>query len=306
VDVALAVDLGGTKVEAALVDASGTVLPGSRSRAATGAEADAAGLRAAVAEVVTRATAALPGGATVRGAGIGSAGPVDADAGTISPLNLPGAARFDIVDAVRAALPTAWTDGPVRLALDGQCIALSETRRGAGRGGRVVLGMVVSTGIGGGVVIDGRPVRGASGNAGHIGQVAVAGFTAEGGLAATVERVASGPNAVRWARDQGWSGDTGEELARGCATGDALAIAAVERSAAAVGAALVSAAALLDLDVVVIGGGFSRVTDDYVARVAAARDAAAPFPFLARARIVPAALGDESPLVGAAELVLGD
>lgn len=301
--VALAVDLGGTKIEAALVDAAGRVLPGTRSRAATGAQADAAHLRRAVVDVVARALAAAPAGAEPMGVGIGSAGPVDAAAGTVSPLNLPHAAGFVIVRAVRDALPREM---PVRLALDGQCIAIAEHRYGAGRGARTMLGMVVSTGIGGGIVVDGRPLAGGTGNAGHIGQIEVAGFTASGGLDATVERVASGPNTVAWARQQGWDGTTGEELAAAYAAGDEIAHAAVRRSAGAVGAALASASALLDLDAIVIGGGFSRVTPEYVDLVRAARDAIAAFPFLARSRIVPAALGDDSPLVGAGALVLDD
>ncbi|MFJ6652883.1 ROK family protein [Microbacterium sp. NPDC091313] len=301
-DVALAVDLGGTKVEAALVDAAGAVLDGSRARAATGPDADAAALRAAVHEVVGRAVAATPAGATLRGAGIGSAGPVDVAAGTVSPLNLPRAAGFSLARIVREALPA--DELPVRLALDGQCIAIAESRFGAGRGARIMLGMVVSTGIGGGIVVDGRALPGGTGNAGHIGQIEVAGFTASGGLDATVERVASGPNIVAWARAQGWQGDSGEDLAAAAAAGDDLARAAVRRSAAAVGSALASASALLDLDAIVIGGGFSRVSPDYVDLVREARDAVGAFAFLARARIVPAALGDESPLVGAAALVL--
>jgi glucokinase len=166
--------------------------------------------------------------------------------------------------------------------------------------------MVVSTGIGGGVVANGAPFSGGTGNAGHIGQIAVAAFAGPDvqGLEATVERVASGPNIVRWARAQGWTGESGEDLAAGYAAGDPIAVAAVRRSAAAVGAAIASATALLDVDLVVIGGGFSRVAPEYIDLVRAARDATAAYPFLARAAIAPAQLGHDSPLIGAAALVL--
>jgi glucokinase len=165
---------------------------------------------------------------------------------------------------------------------------------------------VVSTGIGGGVVVGGVPLSGSTGNAGHIGQIEVAGFTdpGVGGLDATVERVASGPNIVRWAQAQGWRGSTGEDLAAGYADGEAIAVAAVRRSAAAVGAAIASATALLDVDVVVIGGGFSHVAPDYIDLVREARDANAAFAFLARSRVVRAELGGDAPLIGAAALVL--
>lgn len=302
----LAVDLGGTKVEAAIVDSTGTIAPGSRTRAATGPASDAASLRAAVRSVVAGALSATGPTTPIAGVGIGSAGPIDTARRTISPLNLPGAAGFPLADAVRDALPAGLRDTPIRFALDGLCIVMAEHRWGAGRGVDTMLGMVVSTGIGGGVIAGGAPYPSATGNAGHLGQIEVAGFAGPDvrGLEATVERIASGPNIVRWAQGQGWRGATGEDLAAGYATGDKLAVAAVRRSAAAVGSALASASALLDLDLVVIGGGFSHVSEDYIDLVRAARDATAAYPFLARADITRAQLGGDSPLRGAAALAL--
>jgi glucokinase len=99
---------------------------------------------------------------------------------------------------------------------------------------------------------------------------------------------------------QGWEGSTGEELA---ASGDPRARAAIERSARAVGLAIASASALVDLDVVAIGGGFSRSAPDYLDLVRAA--AAEGFGFVRATRIVAAGLGDEAPLIGAAALVGG-
>jgi len=304
---ALAVDLGGTKVEACLADDTGALVPGSRVRRPTGPQVTSDQLRDAVAAVVTESLHALPRGHSVVGAGVGSAGPLDGVRGAVSPLNLSGSRDFPIRDIV-AQTATAVVGAPVRavLALDGMCITLAEHWLGAGRGVDSMLGMIVSTGIGGGIVSVGRAVVGSTGNAGHIGQVEVAGFTDPGvhGLEATVERIASGPNIVRWARAQGWEGATGEDLAAGYADGDDIAVRAVQRSAYAVGAALASATALADLDLVVIGGGFSRVSPDYLDLVREGRDRYAAFPFMARAEIAPAALGDESPLVGAAALVL--
>ena len=117
---------------------------------------------------------------------------------------------------------------PVRLALDGTCIALAEHWRGAAAGSRNALAMVVSTGVGGGLIVDGAPVRGFSGNAGHIGQLRLR-ARAEGAAVTdgTLESIASGPHTVAWARAQGWSGETGEQLAHAYAAADPVAVAAV-------------------------------------------------------------------------------
>jgi glucokinase len=286
----LAVDFGGTKVEAALV-ADGRIVEGTRTRHPTGPDRTAVELDAAVAEVVRGALA----GRTVTRVGIGSAGPVDTVRGLASPLNVPAWRDHPLRDVVAALVPGAT----VQLAIDGLAITLAEQRYGAGRGSDNVMGMVVSTGVGGGLVLDGRGVRGASGNAGHIGHVQVSGYDdlCPCGRRGCVEAIASGPSAVRWAQAQGWEGSTGEDLA---ASPDPRARAAIERSARAVGLAIASASALIDLEVVAIGGGFSRSAPDYIdlVRIAAAEG----FGFVRATRIVPAGLGDEAPLIGAAAL----
>lgn len=287
----LAVDFGGTKVEAALVD-GGRLIEGTRTRHPTGPDRTAAELDAAVAEVVRGAL----GGRTVTRAGIGSAGPVDTVRGLASPLNVPAWRDHPIRDVVAALVPGA----EVAFAVDGLAITLAEQRYGAGGGSANVMGMVVSTGVGGGLVLDGRGISGASGNAGHVGHVQVSGYDdrCPCGRRGCLEAVASGPSSVRWAQSQGWEGTTGEDLA---ASKDPRARAAIERSARAVGLAIASASALVDLDVVAIGGGFSRSAPDYLDLVRAAADEG--FPFVRATRIVAAGLGDEAPLIGAAALV---
>ncbi|GAB6859477.1 ROK family protein [Microbacterium xylanilyticum] len=296
--VALAVDVGGTKLEAALVRADGTVVDGTRSRRPTGPDATFDSLSAAVEEVVAHAVAGRGPEDELVGAGIGSAGPVDREQGTISPVNMPQARGFDLRGAVRDAASAAL-GGPVPtvLAHDGGCLALAESWLGATRGAAASLSIVVSTGVGGGFVVDGRYLPGSSGNAGHLGQVHA---TTE----LTVEQVASGPASVAWARTQGWTGAQGEDLARDAAAGDPIARAAIERSARTVGAALADASTLVDLEVVAIGGGFSRVSADYVELVQAALSATAAHDYSRRTRVVRSGLGDEGPLIGAAALVL--
>lgn len=287
----LAVDFGGTKVEAALV-VGDRIVAGTRTRRPTGPERSAAELDAAVADVVRGALGETP----VTRVGIGTAGPVDTVRGLASPLNVPAWRDHPLRDLVGALVPGA----DVVLGLDGLAITLAEHRYGAGRGSANVMGIVVSTGVGGGLVLDGHGVSGASGNAGHIGHVQVSGFDdrCACGRSGCLEAVASGPNSVRWARAHGWTGSTGEELAT---SADAVARAAIERSARAVGLAIASASALVDLDVVAIGGGFSRSAPDYLDLVRVA--AADGFGFVRATRILPAELGDEASLVGAAALV---
>lgn len=293
---ALALDLGGTKLDAALVDPSGTVLAGSRARRATGRDITPDGLDAALVAVVAEALTALPADAEVVGAGIGSAGPVDRPTGGIAPVNMPALAGFDLAAAVTRAVGAAGLDVPVVLGHDGGALALAESWIGAAAGAVASLTIVVSTGIGGGFVLGGALMTGASGNAGHLGQTLVGDIT--------LEEIAAGPASIAWAQAQGWTGTTGMELGAAAAAGDPVARAAVERSARAVGIGLANASTLVDLDVISIGGGFSHVSDDYIDLVATSLRETAVLEFARRVRVVRSALGDEGPLIGAAALIL--
>jgi len=295
---ALAVDVGGTKMEAALVRADGTLVPGSRSRRPTGRAATPSDLRTAITAIVAHAMATLTASDELVGAGVGSAGPIDRESGAIFPVNMPLAQGFGLADAVRdAASALAGREVPTVFGHDGGCLALAESWRGATQGARSSLSIVVSTGVGGGFVVGGQYIAGASGNAGHLGQVRVA-----SGL--TLEEVASGPASVAWAQTHGYAGEQGEDLARDAAAGDPVARQAIERSATAVGKALADAATLVDLDLVAIGGGFSRVSEDYIELVQEALAASAAHDYSRRARVVRSGLGDEGPLIGAAALIL--
>jgi len=300
-DYALAVDLGGTKVEAGLVDANGAVLAGSRHRRPTGASSSSAELAAAVTDAVRDALAALPAAATLLGAGIGSAGPIAGTTGNVSPLNLAAWRDYPLGDLVAEQVPGA----PVTLRMDGICIALAEVWLGAATGESNVMGMIVSTGVGGGLILDGRVIAGPTGNAGHIGHVAVAGHdeVCACGARGCLEAIASGPRTVAWARERGFSGESGEQLAAAAREGDATALAAIERSATAVGRAIASASALVDLDVVAIGGGFSHVSDDYITLVQRAVTEHSDFGFVTKTRVVASGLSGDGPLIGAAALV---
>lgn len=299
--VALAVDLGGTKVDAALVDDRGVLLPGTRFRRSTGPLIDADRLADAVRSVVLDCVATLPDDVDLAGIGIGAAGPISEDAGLVSPLNIPAWRDYPLVALVEECVPRT----PVTMRVDGICITLAEHWVGAARGYDDVMGMIVSTGVGGGLILGGNTVSGATGNAGHIGHIEVAGFDdpcACGG-SGCLEAVAAGPYTVRWARAQGWDGRSGEDLGASYRSGDPIAVAAVERSGRAIGLAIASATALLDLEIVTIGGGFSLVTPDLFDHVRAAIARRVAFGFVTKVRVVPSGLSSDGPLIGAAALV---
>ena len=306
VPLALAIDLGGTKVEAALVDPRGAILPGTRFRQPTGPTRSSVELAASVDAAVTAALATRPADAELIGVGIGSAGPIAVKEGAVSPLNLAAWRRYPLRDQVRALLALAGAaDVPITLRMDGLCITLAEHWIGAAQGVDNVMGMVVSTGVGGGLILGGQTVAGPSGNAGHIGHIEVAGFDdpCPCGGRGCLEAIASGPHTVAWARTQGFPGSTGEELGAAYAAGDEVAIRAVRRSGTAIGRAIASATALLDLEVVAIGGGFSHVTPDLFGFIAEPIAERTQFDYIRDVRVVPSALSGDGPLVGAAALI---
>jgi glucokinase len=298
---ALALDFGGTKVEAALVDDTGSVVAGTRFRRPTGPSSSSEVLAAAVDSVLESVLATVPQGEQLIGAGVGAAGPLDVAHGTVSPLNLPVWREYPLLAQVQSRMG----DVPARLRMDGLCITLAEHWVGAAQGYDNVMGMIVSTGVGGGLILDGVTVAGPTGNAGHIGHVEVGGFSdrcACGGIGC-VEAIASGPKSVAWARSQGWTGATGEDLATGYAAGDEHAIAAVRRAGHALGQAIASATSLNDLEIVAIGGGFSHVSTDLFDIIRDSIAERTAFAFVTKVKVVPSGLSGDGPLIGAAALV---
>lgn len=298
----LCLDIGGTKVASALADAAGAlVYTGVRPTPAPATTAD--DVWAVVAASIADAARAADG--PIAAVGVASAGPVDLPAGTVSPINIDCWDRFPLRDRVAATVPGV----PVVLGGDGLCMALGEHWRGAGRrtAGGFLLGMVVSTGVGGGLVLDGLPYGGRTGNAGHVGHVVVEqnGLPCTCGGHGCVETVASGPSLVRWARANGWSAPPaagGRELAAAAAGGDPVAVRAFGRAGGALAATIASAAAVCDLDVVVVGGGVAQAGAVLFDPL---RDKLADYAgldFLAGLRVVPAELGAAAGLIGAARL----
>jgi glucokinase len=290
----LGIDVGGTKIAAGIVDSDGTVLD--RLQVPT-PEGDADLVFAAIDECVRQLDA------KVDAVGVASAGPVDLRDGTVSPVNIPEWRGFPLRDRVRALFP----DVPVELAGDGLCMALGEHWVGAGRGTDDMIGLVVSTGVGGGLVLGGRPYPGRTGNAGHIGHTAVDEEPdCPCGGVGCVEVRASGPNLVNWARSQGWDapeGADGKRLADAASAGDKIALAAFERSGRAVGMAIAATAVMFDLELAVVGGGVAQAGDLLFDPIRAAVARHAKLTYVSDLRVVPAELGKDSGIVGAASLV---
>ncbi|MBO4272899.1 ROK family protein [Microbispora triticiradicis] len=300
----LAVDIGGTKFAAAAVAPDGEMLART--------EVPLSGPESAgrtLSEVVRRITERVAP-ERLDGIGVGSAGPLDPRRGTVSPVNIPAWRDFPLVDALGETLPGR----PVRLAGDAQCMALGEWWRGltgpvadgpAGRS-RAMLGMVVSTGVGGGFVLDGVPYVGPTGNAGHIGHITVdpGGEPCPCGGVGCVETIASGPGMVRWAAANGWTGADARALAADARSGHPTAVRAFGRAAGALATAVLTASALVDLDHVVIGGGVAAAGPILFDPLRRAIERNAGLAFLRRLRVEPTSLGRDAGLFGAAALVL--
>ncbi|OIJ68555.1 ROK family protein [Streptomyces mangrovisoli] len=303
-DLVAALDIGGTKIAGALVDGRGSILV--RAQRATPAQQDGETVMRAVAEVLGE-LAASPLWDRVAALGIGSAGPVDASAGTVSPVNVPGWRGFPLVERVRAAVGEL----PVELIGDGVAITAAEHWQGAARGHDNALCMVVSTGVGGGLVLNGQLYPGPTGNAGHIGHISVDldGDLCPCGSRGCVERIASGPNIARRALDNGWlPGPDGDASAAAVAAaaraGDPVAVASFERAAQALAAGIAATATLVEIDIAVIGGGVGKAGDVLFGPLNKALASYATLSFVSRLTVVPAQMGTDAGLVGAAAAAL--
>ena len=170
-DLALAVDIGGTKMAAALVDRSGDLrhrVQAPTPHTSGPATADEEKLWQTVVQLVQEARSGPDGKAPIAVCGVGCGGPMSPDGEIVSPLNIAGWRGFPLRARLREL-----TDVPTFVDNDAKALALAEGWIGAGAGQANFIAMVVSTGIGGGLFVDGRLLGGRLGNAGHIGHVIV-------------------------------------------------------------------------------------------------------------------------------------
>lgn len=274
----LALDVGGTKLAAAVVDPAGNV----RGAAQQPTSADAPGDElfesvAALLDDVLRVTGADP-----VAVGVGCGGPMTPGGATVSPLNIPSWRGFPLRDrlAAHTGLPT-WVDN------DAKALALGEGWCGAAAGCRDYIAMVVSTGVGGGIVLDGRLLDGAAANAGHIGHMVVdpLGRRCPCGTRGCLEAECSGTAIARIA------GRPAAEAPKHVRI----------RTGRLVGRAVASVVALLDLRLAVVAGSVALgFGSDFFDAAQAELDRCTNIEFARGARIVPAGLGALGPVVGAA------
>lgn len=281
----LAVDIGGTKMAAGLVTADGR-LHGAR-RVATPASPDGEAVFTALGALVDEVLAHGQGeGDHPVACGVGCGGPMARGGETVSPLNIAGWRAFPL----RARLAER-TGVPTFVDNDAKALALGEGWTGAAAGERDFLAMVVSTGVGGGIVLDGRLLDGAGGNAGHIGHVIAApgGRACVCGARGCLEAEASG-TAI--------AAITGRPAAEASAE-------VRERTGRLVGRSVASVANLLDLRLAVVAGSVALgFGDDFFGPAQDELDRHARLDYSAGARIRPGGLGADGPLVGAAAVAL--
>jgi glucokinase len=309
------IDLGGTKIQAAVVDDDHHVLGSARRPTpAAGGPADVAAAMAEAMDLAARA-AGTPT-SSLAAIGVGSPGVVDADTGTVtSARNLPGwEGSFALADALERALGAR-----VALGNDVQVATDAEFHLGAGRAYQSLLGVFWGTGVGGGLILDGRPWFG-RGGAGEIGHMVVkvggarCGCGRRGCMEAYAGRAAMERRARKMAgggastdlfeimRRRGRTRLTSGVWARALRRKDPVATRLIERAVRALGAGVASAVNLLDVEAVIIGGGLGiRLGAPYAERIAAAMK---PHLFVDQRPpdVHVAALGDLGGAIGAALL----
>ncbi|MGD0391068.1 MAG: ROK family protein [Acidimicrobiales bacterium] len=274
----LAIDIGGTKLAAALVDGTGSIV--GAEHVATPETHEAEAVFGALAMLVTEVRSKTSLAPDVCGVGCG--GPMLPGGETVSPLNIRAWVDFPLRDRLAAE-----TGLLVAVDNDAKALALGEGWLGAAQGLDNYLAMVVSTGIGAGIVLDGRLLDGAQGNAGHIGHVVVEpdGRVCVCGGRGCLEAEASGLSIEAMT---GHPASEAPEPVR-------------RRTGTLTGRAVASVANLLDLQLAVVAGsvalGFGRSFFDAAQEEIGRR---ARLDFSRATRIIPAGLGADGPLVGAA------
>lgn len=275
-DLSLAIDIGGTKLTAGIVDDAGTVLI--RDRVPTPTR----DVWPALARLVKRVVAASPEPPVV--AGVGCGGPVRAAEGLVSPLYVPSWRSFTLRDHLEEL-----TGLPTVIDTDAKALASGEAWKGAAQGVSDFIGVVVATGVSGGIISGGRLLQGRLGNAGGIGHMVV---EPEGRPCACGGHGCLDAYCSRLSIEEE-TGRTAQRAPR----------ATMERTGTLVGRALASVGAVVDLKLAVVGGSLALGFGDVFFEAAQAEvDVRARLGYLQGFSVVPVGLGHHAPLVGAAAL----
>jgi fructokinase len=293
----IGVDLGGTKIEAIAIDATGREV--ARRRVPSPAR-DYGAIVDAIVGLVGDLERTLGATATV---GVGIPGVTSPATGLVKNANTTVLIGKPFDRDLGARL-----DREVRLANDANCFAMSEAADGAAAGAAVVFGVILGTGVGGGLVIDGRIVVGANAIAGEWGHNPLPwpvdherpGARCYCGKHGCIETFLSGPGLARDFAQAAGRSLAAPEIVAAAAAGDPAAGAALERYADRLARALATVINIIDPDVIVLGGGLSNLAQlyDTVPR----RWAAYVFSDAVRTRLAPARHGDSSGVRGAAWL----
>jgi glucokinase len=298
----LAIDIGGTKLAAAVVREDGTVV--TRGRVPTEPEKGPAAALERLLELCRKLIGEA--GFTVDaldGVGVASAGPLDGRRGVLlSAPNLSGWSEFPLVFTLEEGLGRS-----VRFENDASAAALAEHRFGAGRGFDHLVYFTLSTGIGGGVILDGRLYRGATGNAAELGhlQLSYDGWPCPCGGRGCLEAFASGSAIARRAREKTGRGTlTTPEVVEAVRAKEAWAVALWDETMQVLGAGIASTINAFNPQRIILGGGVTAAGEllfEPLRRIALGR----AMPALAKGvDVVPAQLGDDVGVLGAAALAL--
>jgi len=295
----LALDLGEDRVAAAVADDEGRLVQVKHVPSLPGGRPDE----------VFAALAALAGGVlqsagspALQGIGVAVSGPRPDGGGRVSPAALPSWVDYPLLARLQDQHPAV----PVQLHAQGDCFAVAERAQGAGAGSARVLGVLLNGNVDGGLVLDGRLVPGAA-QIGHVVVDPVGPICGCGGIGC-LAGMARGAAVVGWAREHGWVAGAAAgpaELAASARAGDPVAGAALAQAGSATGVAIASVAALLDLDVVVVGGALADSGDVLMGPLRRAVERHLWLPYGRQLDVLGSVLGPRAGLVGAAALVLG-
>ena len=295
--VRIGVDVGGTKIEAIALSDAGDVL--TRVRAATPRH-DYRGTIEAVADLVSRIEAVVGHTGSV---GVGIPGTISSATGLVKNANSTWLNGRPLAEDLQARLGR-----PLRFANDANCFALSEAADGAAAGARVVFGVIVGTGTGGGIVVDGRVIEGINGIAGEWGHNPLPwpapdewpGPPCYCGRTGCIETFLSGPGLANTFSAAANETVSAEVIAERAAAGDARAAHCLDRYVDRFARALASVINVVDPDVIVLGGGVSNI--DVLYRAVPERWGQHVFSDVVATRLVKAQHGDSSGVRGAAWL----
>jgi glucokinase len=289
----IGLDLGGTDLKAGRVLADGGIEGFCKrpSRAAESAEGPIEAIAEAVADL--RGT---PG--AVIAVGLGSPGVIHPESGALMGRT-PHMHFWDRL-SLRERLASRL-GMPLTVDNDANLAALAEHRLGAARGARVSITVTVGTGIGAGIIVDGRILRGAWGGAGELGHLALArgSVTCRCGIPGCVEPEASGSGLARHARELGWEPAEARTVLAAAAAGNTDARALVDSMADRLGAVIGAAVNLINPEVVVVGGGVAEAGETLLAPLRAAVGRYALATHQEGLTVVPAALGERAGVAGA-------